>query len=57
MKATSQRMQEGFRMSMDNGETKREKVMDTLNIAAWFTNEIPDLLVLKCTRDSCQELF
>jgi GLPGLI family protein len=41
MKATSQRMQESFRMSMDNGETKREKVMDTLNIVAWFTNEIP----------------
>ena len=41
MKATSQRMQESFRMTMDNGETKREKVMDTLNIVAWFTNEIP----------------
>ena len=41
MKATTQRMQESFRMSMDNGETKREKVMDTLNIVAWFTNEIP----------------
>ena len=41
MKATSQRMQESFRMTMDNGEAKREKVMDTLNIAAWFTNEIP----------------
>jgi len=41
MKATSQRMQESFRMTMDNGETKREKVMDTLNIVAWFTNEMP----------------
>ena len=41
MKATSQRMQESFRMTMDNGEAKREKVMDTLNIVAWFTNEIP----------------
>ncbi len=41
MKATAQRMQESFRMTMDNGETKREKVMDTLNIVAWFTNEIP----------------
>ena len=41
MKATTQRMQESFRMSMDNGEAKREKVMDTLNIVAWFTNEIP----------------
>ena len=41
MKATSQRMQESFRMTMDNGEAKREKVMDTLKIVAWFTNEIP----------------
>lgn len=41
MKATSQRMQESFRMTMDNGEAKRERVMDTLNIVAWFTNEIP----------------
>ena len=41
MKATTQRMQENFRMTMDNGETKREKVMDTMNIVAWFTNEIP----------------
>ncbi len=41
MKATSQRMQESYRMTMDNGEAKREKVMDTLNIVAWFTNEIP----------------
>jgi GLPGLI family protein len=28
-------------MSMENGEAKREKVMDTMNIVAWFTNEIP----------------
>ncbi len=41
MKATTQRMQESFRMTMDNGEAKREKVMDTLNITAWFTNELP----------------
>jgi GLPGLI family protein len=41
MKATSQRTQESFRMTMDNGEAKREKVTDTLNIVAWFTNEIP----------------
>ena len=41
MKATTQRTQESFRMSMENGEAKREKVMDTLNIVAWFTNEIP----------------
>ena len=41
MKATTQRMQESYRMTMDNGEAKRERVMDTLNIVAWFTNEIP----------------
>ena len=41
MKATTQRMQENFRMTMDNGEARRERVMDTLNIVAWFTNEIP----------------
>ncbi|HEX6849699.1 MAG TPA: GLPGLI family protein [Chitinophagaceae bacterium] len=41
MKATTQRTQESFRMTMDNGEAKREKVMDTMNIVAWFTNEIP----------------
>jgi len=41
MKATSQRMQESFRMTMNNGEAKRERVTDTLNIVAWFTNEIP----------------
>jgi GLPGLI family protein len=41
MKATTQRMQEAFRMTMENGEAKRERVMDTLKIVAWFTNEIP----------------
>ncbi len=41
MKATTQRTQESMRMTMDNGETKRERVKDTLNIVAWFTNEIP----------------
>jgi len=41
MKATTQRMQESFRMTMDNGDAKRERFMDTLNIVAWFTNEIP----------------
>lgn len=40
MKATSQRLQESMRMNMDNGKMTREKVMDTLNIVAWFTNEI-----------------
>lgn len=41
MKATTQRTQESFRMTMDNGNTKREKVTDTLNIVAWFTADIP----------------
>jgi GLPGLI family protein len=41
MKATSQRTQESMRMNMDNGKTTRERVTDTLNIVAWFTNEIP----------------
>lgn len=40
MKATSQRTQESMRMKMDNGKMTREKVIDTLNIVAWFTNEI-----------------
>lgn len=41
MKATAQRTQESMRVNMDNGNVKREKVTDTLNIVAWFTNEIP----------------
>lgn len=40
MKATAQRTQENFRMQMDNGKATRERVTDTLNIIAWFTNEI-----------------
>jgi len=40
MKATSQRTQESMRMNMDNGNMTRQKVVDTLNIVAWFTNEI-----------------
>ena len=28
-------------MTMDNGTAKRERVMDTLNIVAWFANDIP----------------
>src|SRR5687767_4688774 len=40
MKATTQRIQENFRMQMDNGKATRERVTDTLNIIAWFTNEI-----------------
>lgn len=41
MKAVAQRTQESMRMTMENGEAKRERVNDTLNIVAWFTNEIP----------------
>jgi len=41
MKATSQRTQESMRMNMDNGNMTRQKVVDTMNIVAWFTNEIP----------------
>lgn len=41
MKATTQRTQESMRMNMDNGKMTREKVIDTSNIVAWFTNEIP----------------
>jgi GLPGLI family protein len=40
MKATAQRTQESMRMNMDNGNMTRQKVTDTLNIVAWFTNEI-----------------
>ena len=41
MKATSWRTQESYRMQMNNGNASRERVTDTLNIVAWFTNEIP----------------
>lgn len=41
MMATAQRTQQSMRMSMDNGRATRESVTDTLNIVAWFTNEIP----------------
>lgn len=41
MKATTQRTQENFRMTMDNGEAKREKVIDTMNITAWFATDMP----------------
>jgi len=40
MKATAQRTQQNMRMNMDNGKMTRETVTDTLNIVAWFTNEI-----------------
>lgn len=41
MKATTQRTQPGMRMTMDNGEAKRETVIDTLNIVAWFASDMP----------------
>ena len=41
IKAVTQRTQESFRMQMDNGNATRQRVVDTLNIVAWFTNEIP----------------
>lgn len=40
MKATAQRTQESMRMNMNNGNMTRQQVTDTLNIVAWFTNEI-----------------
>jgi GLPGLI family protein len=39
-KAMAQRTQKSFRVNMDNGKMTREEVTDTLNIVAWFTNEI-----------------
>ena len=41
MKATAQRTQPSMRMTMDNGEAKREAVTDTLNIVAWFATDMP----------------
>lgn len=41
MKATTQRTQESMRMQMENGQASRQRVIDTMNIVAWFTTEIP----------------
>jgi GLPGLI family protein len=41
MKATTQRMQESFGCQWIMVKQKEKKVMDTMNIVAWFTNEIP----------------
>ena len=38
--ATAQRIQPSTRINMDNGTMKREEIMDTANIVAWFTNGI-----------------
>lgn len=40
-KATAQRIQQGFRMIMENDQVKREQVTDTVSIIAWFTDAIP----------------
>jgi GLPGLI family protein len=39
-KATTTRTSQSQRVSMDNGEMKREMVTDTLHIVAWFTDAI-----------------
>ena len=39
--ATSQKIGSSMRVTMDNGEMKRQEVMDTANIVAWFTDAIP----------------
>ena len=40
MKANSVQTRESLRMTMENGNAKREQFTDTINIVAWFTNEI-----------------
>jgi GLPGLI family protein len=40
-KATAQRIGTRPRMTMENGEMKREEVADTTSVIAWFTIEIP----------------
>lgn len=40
-KATAQRIGTRPRMTMENGEMKREIVADTLTVIAWFTTDIP----------------
>ena len=39
--ATTKRIQPSTRITMDNGEMKREEIQDTANIIAWFTEAIP----------------
>ena len=39
-KAIGSRIQQSFRMTMNNGQMERKEVTDTLNVVAWFTNEI-----------------
>lgn len=40
-KATASRVQNRPRITMENGEMKREMVTDTTQVVAWFTSEIP----------------
>ena len=40
-KATAQRVEQRPRITMENGEMKREMVSDTSAIVAWFTTNIP----------------
>ncbi len=40
-KATAQNIRTAMRMSMENGEMKREPYQDTSNVVAWFTTDIP----------------
>jgi len=41
MKAIATTLRTSTRMNVDNGKVERKEVTDTLNIIAWFTNEIP----------------
>jgi len=40
-KATAQNIRTAMRMSMENGEMKREPYQDTATVIAWFTSDIP----------------
>lgn len=40
-KATSVRIQQQMRISMENGEMKRVPVQDTAAVVAWYTTDIP----------------
>ncbi len=41
LKAVAQRILPQMRMTMENGQMKREEAMDTSIIMAWFTSDIP----------------
>jgi GLPGLI family protein len=40
-KATAQRISTRMRMTMENGEMKREEFPDTAKVVAWYTTDIP----------------